>query len=308
MRSTRNGWLGLVDTHLGIWDEWEDRSELAMRNVLARMVTHLKGRGFTLSFDRQHSHLTRIAKYYWYGRRGDLELTLSLCGRATTLEFFQNLNVKNPNGGRYDFNKLRRMNRTMRLECIVELYKAAQAAQDLYGYPLTSRNGFRRSDVPITLMSVRDLAEQRKGTPLEDFNAGWGSDRFERDETGWPSVKELRCWRSKDRDGIPVFTGATKFYRHRGRLMRCTAYPNMNDMWRVDVNGTPLMWVHATELFECEHPEREPRRYFADHKDRLEKVLAKAVEQRHFFRVSQIGAALARESDASPEQAEPRLL
>lgn len=129
---------------------------------------------------------------------------------------------------------------------------------------------------------------------------------FERDETGWPCAKELR--RSKDRDGLPVFTGATKFYRHRGRLMRCTAYPNMNDMWRLDVNGTPLMWVHATELFECEHPEREPRRYFADHKDRLEKVLAKAVDQRHFFRVSQIGAALARESDASSAQAEPRLL
>lgn len=290
----RNGYLNLFDTHLGIWDEWEDHSGPAMKRILARMVAHLKGRGFAMSLDRTKSHLTSIAKYYWYGRRGDLELTVELSGRHTALEFFQNLNGENPNGGRYDFNKLRRMNRTMRLECIVELYKAAQAAQALHGYQLKARNGFRDRDVPITLTTVRDLAEQRHGTPLEDFNEGWGSDRFERDETGWPSAKELASWRSKDRDGRPVFTGATKFYRHRGRLVRCTALPNMNDMWRVDVNGVPLTWVHATKLFECEHPEREPRRYFPDHRDRLEKVLATAVERKDFFRVSRIAAELAR--------------
>jgi hypothetical protein len=110
--------------------------KLVLRGVLARLAK----RGFTV--ERDPWTLERwpsLADKNWSGRKGDLEFIAQTMGRTVTVEFFQNVNVDNPNGGRYDFDKFKRMPRHMRLPCVVEMASVVQKLLD-YGYVLKKQN------------------------------------------------------------------------------------------------------------------------------------------------------------------------
>lgn len=296
----RQGYLHIHDTLVQVWEDEVDSDGLFQ--VFRRALARMRKRGWELQRDPEvEKRYPSIARTHWVGRKGDLEVELETAGRCLKVGFFQNVSFENPNGGRYDFQKLKRMaaaSRSMRLQCLAEMHVLARFLHETWGYPLKVRDGFGHRPVEITPLVVRDIAEDRRdGPPLEIFNRDWGSDRFERDETGWPSQKEIStCWSRHDRHGKLITQGVTKYIRDRGgRLARGQVFGGINGNWWFVSNGSVIEHVHAAECFDCEDPEIFDRRSKnAVHLLRLREELAKATKAEDYRRVATLGAVLAR--------------
>jgi hypothetical protein len=298
----REGEIRIHNSSVHFWEEHVPQGAFTTMNLaLCKVVNMLRRGGWKVH--HAHAHLpegSSIERYHWAGKKGDLEFHAGASGRHFEIEFYQNVAFENPNGGRYDFAKLRQMARVspaLRLQCLAEMWRVLCVGAAI-GYVLCEKDGFRTRALEPSLALFRDLAERgaSRGTPLDQFNRGWGSDRFDRDETGWPSPKEISsCWRQHDRQGNQITQGVTKHLRVNGRLARGQVFGGINGNWELVSNGREIAWSrHAQEFFDCEHPELEPRRAFPDQAARLEKELAKAVEAKNYRRVAAIGAVLDR--------------
>lgn len=138
-------------------------------------------------------------------------------------------NVENKAGGRYDFDKISKMPRDMRLRCAVEMAGLIRMLTEI-GYACDLAEPLSRA-----VLRRADGDEKRALTPLEAFNEVWGADRFSRGPDGWPA--ELQPYDSKDRDGVMLRPGDVRWLYSRGRLTRGTVYPHAG-MWWVYAAGS----------------------------------------------------------------------
>lgn len=296
--STRSGTVHIVDTSIQVWEvEVHD----SIRTVLAACVALLRRRGWSVCLDpRIARDYPTLSRDHWYASHtSGLEVLLQLCGRHLKIEFFQNVaNVSNQNGGQYDFGKFARMPRAMQIRCVVEL--AAMVRRLLrFGYAFGHACDLREPLLMSTLKIVtgRSVSER---SPLEQFNIAWSfsrspvADRFDRDETGWPSEKELRSWAHTDRDGVVLRNGDWRYVRVDGRVRHVQAFGGINGMWQAWSNGVQVGWgVGATE-FSSRFPEDEPRRLVPGQTARLEKELEKATKAKDWRRSAAIAGVLDR--------------
>jgi hypothetical protein len=292
----RVGDIHLYDTGVHVWEEHVD--ERAMQTVFFSVLSTLRSRGFMIERDRHTlKNYTSIADSYWYGRKGDLEFNTNTAGRTIEVEFYQNVlkdKDSNPNGGRYDFDKFKRMPRILRTMVIVEMTNVIRRLLD-YGYTL------RKDDFPAgrdrtLLRSVLRAVEHDfdEGNPLAEFNRHWGKDRFNRDEAGWPTLKEYTSGMyTVDRDKQPILNGDTLYFRDHGRLMVGKVYPSMGNQWQVRTAGT-FRYMSGHELFRCLDPSKEPRRFVPGQTDRMKRELAKLVKNDEFKRAAALAYALHR--------------
>lgn len=270
--------LRLYESHIGAWEETQD-----FRNTDAQgqaVLSRLRTRGFRMLKDRTYRSLSQ-----WLGRRGDLEVALDVTGRVVKIEFFQNLNVENANGGRYDFKKFQRMPRSMQLACVVEMTGLVQMLMER-GYAFDPRYALNPRE-PLS-REIWRIARDEERDPLTEFNFQWERNRFTRGPDGWPVPSECDSYR---RNTMPA--GTVKYFRHRGRLMRAPVYPTMNDGWTAYLGGE-RWWGQASKLFDCERPDLEPRRVFKDQDKRLERELAKETKVKNWRRVRALAEALER--------------
>jgi hypothetical protein len=285
----RTGTINLYSSYVAAWDKELD--EPGMQAVYMDMLRFMHGRGWTIRADPDcvKNHRS-ISKWTRLGRKGDLEAVIHVCGVQCEVELFQNVaNVDNQYGGRYCTGKFGKMPRRLRIPCAVELGAIVRAFEAM-GYAPNGRNGFTRTDNLHVLRRAED--DFSALTPMDRFNRVWGSDRFKRDESGWPVVSEYdSCHDNRDRDGKPVRNGQTKYARIRGRLMRGTVYTNMNSMWQLCYGGS-VTYLSSWELFDCDHPETEPRRMVAGQKDRLRAELEKAMKREDYKRVERLARML----------------
>lgn len=284
----------LFDTYIGAWEDIQPRAfidpvvEERFRSVLARLSDH---RGFR--FRQDESVFRTIRRGYYKGRKGDLEFYAQAGGRMFSIEFFQNVaNVENRNGGRYDFGKFARMPRTMQLACAVEMTHVLRKLLEL-GYSLDgNRLGIASADTLAVLRHAQGRTDE--GDPLAKFDRSWSSHRFERDESGWPTLASVGGGRSRtDRDGRPIFSGETMCCRRGGRLFRGVVRPGPNDGWHVLSNGSD---VHVTsrELFRCDDPSAEPRRFVPGQLKRVRAELEKALKANAYKRVEVLARVASR--------------
>lgn len=303
----REGEVLLVSgTHIGVWEKRVD--EKGMKQVLHGLLGHLRGRGWCVERDPETlKHHPTIAAFYWYGRKGDLELSARLCGLNPEVDLYQNLQFENPNGGRYDFDKFERMPRHLRLPCVVELAAIVRSLVAKHGYALCKGFHLTPPAMPLLLRVLRACeGDSRPGhaaeNPLGAFNGVWGADRFVRDETGWPALCEYdRYGQILDRDKRPLRNGETRYLRDRnGRLQRGVIRPAMNGMWTV-VCGGSTAHASSSDLFSCERPDLERRRAKPGGVDRLRAVFAAAVKAEDFAAVIRTATVLQRVVPASEE-------
>ncbi|WP_146653968.1 hypothetical protein [Labilithrix luteola] len=261
-------------------------------SVLARLRDH---RGFRVHQDQNVNK--RIRRCYYVGRKGDLEFHAEAVGRTFKIEFFQNVNVENRNGGRYDFDKFARMPRTMQLACAVEMSHVLRKLLEL-GYVL---EGTRQGITSAELLPVLRHAQGRtdEGDPLATFNRGWGEDRFERDQSGWPTATSVNSgYGGKDRDGRPLVSGETMYCRRGGRLFRGVARPGPNDNWILISHGRGVH-AQARELFRCEDPAIETRRFVPGQPKRVHAELQKAMKANAYRRVEALARVARKLEEAS---------
>lgn len=231
----RDGRILLHDTHMGIWEETVD--EKSFHTVYGSVIRHLRTRGFKVfRCPETKKHYPILARKHHRGYKRNLRVKLNYSGRHLEIRFFQELNTVNPNGGLYDFDKYSKMSYLMKKQFILESSKLIEMLTETYGYGYTKALALapaRVSPVQRVLIAIAGLNPNTN--PLDNFNYGWGANRFKRDETGWPVPEEYdQGGYNKDRDGVPLRNGMFRYFRDRdGRLKRGRIYTNMNNMWQV---------------------------------------------------------------------------
>jgi len=289
---SRLGTIRLYDTKVLVWEETVEES---IRSVYRSVLGRLRFRGFKLARDPNVSHLKSLWPFFHIGQKGPLELTAQTMGRCMEFAFFQSVRrpakYPNTNGARYDFHEFSLFPRDLRLVCVLEICKLLEKLLE-YGYELEPQ---LTEATPLARAVLNVLERPRsEEAPLADFNRRWQRDRFERGPDGWPTPKEYaHCGYDLDRDQVPIRSGDLCALRVNGRLFNGVAHPQMNSGWSVTCGGTT---VHGTsrELFRCERPDLEPRRFFRDATDRLRRELVRELKLKNYARVSQMAAALAR--------------
>lgn len=287
-KEPRNGTLGLHDTSISAWEENVDEKEMH-KTVYGPLVRFLRSRGFNIHRD------PRIIKDYrclsWNhhrGKKGDLEVLVKLCGRSLVLEFFQNLNFENHNGGQYDLGKFKKMSYLMQKQFLLEASTVLTHLKSNHGYKYGKHlEGCSPFDIITALRGINPVKE-----PLKRFNDMWEASRFKRDETGWPMQSEIGQYYNSDREGVVLSTGMFRWWRDRkGYLKRGTIYTNMNSMWQL-VYGSgrgDTTWVSAHELFTLQPTDCRRRQVGDDVREsRLKKLLAKAVDEMKFERAAML--------------------
>lgn len=231
---------------LGMWaPDWTNH---------ARLLRVLKHLGFSIETDPKMIGRYRcLSKGRRIGRSGDLFVYCETYAIGSKFEFYQEIVKENSNGGRYDFDKVKKMPYLVRkrFERAIAALKA-----DLLAHGFTEKTKVT-SPIP---------------DPLAYFNDRWdgeyekrrGTHRFDRDETGWPSTKELSSRDRRDHDGAELTHGALRYARDRkGYLLRGRVYGGINCMWML-IYGPGLRdhtHVSAHELFTCS-PASVPRKQY----------------------------------------------
>jgi hypothetical protein len=235
----------------------------------------LEAKGFVFGPDpRVADRYPSIAKYHHQARCGDLWVDSEVYPAGCKFEFYQELVTENPNGGRYDFDRVAKMPYLIRKKfelCIATLKRHLES------------RGFdehRKIASPIP-------------DPLAYFNDRWDSDyerrrgvhRFKRDDSGWPHRDELPAHGRFDRDGAEIGHGEVRYFRdHKGYLSRGRCYGGINGRWLVIVGSGQRDFTHinASELFACD-PARIPRKVHPRPR-KLAAVLKDAVDRQDFER------------------------
>lgn len=195
-----------------IWVDYEEPDAL-----FRGLMQSLRRRGYVVAKDpRIEKDYPILSKWHRYISRvtpaGLFECKAHWYPRGFSLECFQNIVFENPNGGEYDFNRLRKMPFLIRMRFI----HFRQVVSDY----LISRGVEFRPDCPPD------------ATPLEKFNAAWTAERFSRGPDGWPDANELKSWSQVTSDGVRIHQGMLAYCVSRGRRWVCgRLYGGINGMW-----------------------------------------------------------------------------
>lgn len=219
----RNNTMWVYDAGIGVRAEGGE----AVTKALFHIVMHaLRRHGFKVEKDpliekdyktisRWHRQLSKETP------RGTLYVSAEYFPAGMRLEGWQTVVSDNPNGGRYDFNKLAKMPYQIRLTWL-KLLRIVQRVLARKGIEIESKKPEWEDD------------------PLGAFNDGWTSARFRRGADGWPDESELKSWRQIDADGVPLRQGDYRYViGHDYRWWRVRVYGGINGMW-IGVSGAGI--------------------------------------------------------------------
>jgi hypothetical protein len=181
--------IRIHDSSFGVW--WTAVDEDRMKKeVYGPIIRHLRDRGWKIGEDPQiKKNYPKLNRTHRYGRLGNLEMEMRICGRCVEVEFFQNVaNVENRNGGRYDFHKLDRMPYLLHLKTIATLRSLTRL--------LTTSGDYVIQDKEEPHKAMR----KTKITAMECLKARYSGGR-----TGMPTttgnLRKAPCWSTGKRFG-----------------------------------------------------------------------------------------------------------
>lgn len=252
--------------------EWDKAFK---RQVFARIVQQLNRIGWTLEIpaEKIERYGLRFARDYREGRKGDLQCELSVGGRCIELQMWQDVaNVKNRNGGRYDFDKEERMPYLLRLEM--------------------ERTRRRIRDYLCNVFSAYEFEESRRlvvgpglgqVTALEYVLHDQRNTGHYRPELGHASFSNDA---QDSGDGLVIENGMRVYAQdYDGRIVVGNAYYCLNGNWNI-VTGRygklhniwhKQIWVNCPGDLRSKRNERTRRK-------RLEQEMSKAVARMDYRR------------------------
>lgn len=291
MRIQRTGRVVFNDASISVWeegvsdarrvgglagaDEWERQFK---KDVFSRIVQQLHRLGWQTEIpaDMIERYSRSFALNYRHCRKGDLEARLEIGGRHIELKMYQNVvNVENPNGGQYDFNKEERMPYLLRLEMERTRRRIRTYLCNVFeGYVFDDKHADGRSN---------------KRGPGKLTAEQWVQGCY---ETSWhfkgdPNAYEIRNNQRKSADGNLLEHGQRVwFFDWDGRCCTGIAKYNINNMWWVITGKYDVSNKACFDLYtSCpENPRR--KRNERRRRAKLEKLLAKAMDSMDFERAA----------------------
>lgn len=192
--------------------------------ALFEVFKMMRERGFNIGSDpRIDRYYPILSKDHFSGRKRDLLFVSNKYNTGARIEFYQEINTVNRNGGQYDFDKFEKMPYLVGKLFLLELHHIKSLLVNL-GFEDQSEPGLKN-------------AYEKVRYELSSPNRHWDSDN-------------LPDYNARDKDGIRINNGQVKYYRDRkGVLMRGTVYHNINNMWWVIVNKDHYRNLASFELF-----------------------------------------------------------
>lgn len=206
--------------------------------TLDRLFSMMKERGWKIQIDQDTlEQFPIIAKNFFQGKKGDLLFKSHRYPTGFELEFYQEINTVNKNGGKHDFNKLKLMPYLIRCRFLVELK---------YIKEFLSNEGYEDESEPILKYAADEVEHRIKGS--------WWYEEEKADRQ--PD------YNATDKDGKRLTDGQIKYFRdHKGRLQRGTIYHNINNMWWVIINKFQFRNIASFEFFDLDTAENRIRKF-----------------------------------------------
>lgn len=256
--------IRIHDASIGIWQE-NAQDPSFQSEVYAELIRQMRRRGWSIRHDPNiKRNYTILSPSHRLGARGTLRAATKITGRVVEVEFWSTTSKQvNRNGRRYDYDRMRGMHHLDRLRIELE---------------------FRRIQVwletiaPVTV----DRRLDRDVPPMERIQKGYAE--------SWHSDKSLGrpvCKYDSNRkagDGNLLEHGQTVWLPDRkGRIVRGTAFYNINNMWWV-VAGGRLFNEGCHALLGVPPVDLRTKRNERAHRSRLEGELALATRRMQFLR------------------------
>lgn len=290
----RAGTVTFGDASLNIWEDpecrvWGDWERQFKQEVFLRMAQKLRRLGWKTEVpkDMVEEYGRSFAESHRYCRKGDLQGFLDLSGRCIKFQMWQDVaNGENTNGGRYDFDKEKRMPYLLNLEMQRTRNQLCEYLCNVFaGYEFKSgkRDGRSENRGPGAL------------TALEYVEACWASSCHFKGDT---STYEISDYNRKSADSQLIEHGQRVYYPdHKGRMCVGTAYYNINNMWWV-VSGKYEVSNEASFYLYGDNPGcLRVKRNERQRRQSLERELAKAIKAMDFKRAQVLKEVLFPENE-----------
>lgn len=256
--------IHISDTSLCMWgtNAHDDETYAAMRDTL-------RANGFSFHQDPDiKKNYPIIAKSHHHGQRGILEFNSEIFPAGMKFEFYQNQVFENKHGGKYDFDKRKKMPYlTGKLFELIsrKLIDTAEA----HGFTFTPPEPLYGMEAALSRQ--QDWVESHGGFKPED----------------------QPDYNVRDADGVRLRNGDTRyFYNYDRRLRRGTVIYSANNIWLAVT--TPDAWPAQMACFELfsycpgKHPVRKP----VDAKQARQAALERAVKAQNYLRAHAIHEAI----------------
>lgn len=249
-----------VGTKPGLYDFFERGKEGDWKsyNAVRRALQRL-GYSFHQDPEVKKRHRT-LAPTHHAGSKGLLHFACDLYQTGFKVEFYEDVVRDNPNGGRYHFDKLKKMPYLVRLQL-------ERARQVILG--TLDRLGFldeREPVLPPLQEILKDRVKSRHNYATEtqpDYNV-------------------------QDADGVRLKDGDLRyFWTRNGRLARGPVYYNLNSMWWVITGPRDRDNVSVSQLFTY-NSARPMRKLSIEPLVNISRGLRKAIERQDFERAAVI--------------------
>lgn len=243
-------------------DRWADRKKWTHFIILHRLINFMRSRGWTIENDKETHKCIR--EDYWIGKKKDLEFRLHRYPRGFAFDFYQNLVYENRHGGRYDFDRYKKMPYLIKLLFLNETRHMKAFLEGLEIKNLTDRSpvDYKTAEDKIKLDYVESCHRAQK--TMDEFSLS--------DLDGITSQHS----NSTDRDKKTIYNGQIKYFRHwNGRLMRGKVYHNINNMWWVIINKKEYKNIASFDLFD---PTEEDYKMRRDKKGNPPKAIAEKMQ------------------------------
>ena len=252
------------DASIGIWQD--DAQDASFRtDVYAALIRGMRVRGWSIRRDpRIHWHHRCISANFRLGARGSLRCSIEITGRVVKVEFWSTTAPQsNGSGRRYDFDKMARMHHLDRLRVELEFRRITAWLAMLAPVKVT-----RSEDADLTPMQC---IEKR-------YAESWHKDKT----LGRPHWNY--DYNRGSKDGALLEHGQTVWLADgKGRIIRGTAYYNINNMWWV-IAGGKLLNEGSHSLYTKPPADLRIKQNARASRTRLEKELSVAVARMDFLR------------------------
>lgn len=222
--------------------------------------------GFYVEKDKDISELIR--KDHYRGRYNQLEFKAERYPAGFKIEFYQNINIVNTNGGYYDFDKFDKMPYLQKL---------------IFG------NVIRKLELFLQQHNVSNNSEPTLKTSEEKIKYRFVKSWYHDQKDMCFNLSDLdgtTCeysYNNTDRDKKTIYNGQTKYFRnYKGYLMCGKVYHYINNMWWVILNKFDYTNIASFELFDLTDGDKKgrlarhkPPKEYVERKEKISKASTK---------------------------------
>lgn len=224
---------------------WQDESKYRHYGLWKETLSFLSSIGFYVADDKEIKKRAPILNNdHKWGRYNGLEFKTERYPAGFKIEFYQNINYVNPNGGYYDFDKYKKMPYLMQKQFDLTVKKVSQFFEG---------KGIINKTKPVCQTAVDKI--------INDYIESWHhpqKEKFDLRSVDGESPEE--SYNKKDRDGKDLKNGQVKYFRRfDGYLRRGTVYHNINNMWWVILNKTEFTNIANFDLFDLTENDKRGR-------------------------------------------------